>query len=54
MDVREQRQQAENRDNLELQFLRFVGHPLRQRMESQVDVTDGENCGDQNDADQNH
>ena len=32
----EQRQEAKDRDDLELQFLRFVRHPLRQRMQLQV------------------
>jgi hypothetical protein len=54
MDVREQRQQAENGDKLELQLLRSVRHPLGQGVEAQIDIADGKNGCDQNDADRHH
>src|SRR3954470_15739836 len=43
MVVREERQQTEHRHDLKLKLLRLVRHPLRQRMQMQIDVADREN-----------
>jgi hypothetical protein len=50
MYVREERQQAQDRDNFELQFLRLMGHSLRQRMEPKVEIADPKNNEGKEDA----
>lgn len=48
------RQQPEDGDDLELQFLRFVGHPLGERVQLQIEIADPENGDDQEDAHYDH
>ena len=52
--VREQRQQAQHGHDFKLELLRLVGHPLRQRVQVQIEVTDRENGDDQKNADADH
>jgi hypothetical protein len=52
--VREQRQQAQHGHDFKLELLRLVGHPLRQRVQAQIEVTDRENGDDQKNADDDH
>ena len=54
MDVGKQRQQAEHRHDLELQFLRLVRHLLRQGVQTQIKIADHQNGDDQEDADDHH
>ena len=50
----EERNQAKDRDDFELQLLRFVRHSLWQRVQAQIDVADAEHCKDQEDAHHDH
>ena len=52
--VREERQQAQHSHDFELQLLRLVGHPLRHRVQVQIEDTDHENGADQKNADNHH
>jgi hypothetical protein len=44
----------EDSHDLELQFLRFVSHPLRQRMQLQVKIADGQDYDDEENAHHDH
>ena len=50
----EEREKPEDRDNLELQFLRLVRHPFRQRVQSQIEIADRKDRKDQKNADHHH
>ena len=52
--VREQRQQAQHGHDFKLELLRLVGHPLRQRVQVQIEIADRENGDDQENADADH
>jgi hypothetical protein len=54
MNVREKRQQSQNSHDFELKLLRFVRHPLGQAVQSQVEIADRKDCGNQNDTHHNH
>ena len=40
--------------DFELQLLRLVRHLLRQGVQTQIEITDGQNGSDQDDADNDH
>ena len=48
--VREEGQQTEHCDDLELQLMALVGHALRQRMQAQEENTDRQHRNDQEDG----
>jgi hypothetical protein len=50
----EERDQAEDAHELELELLRLVGHPFREAMEAPVKRADPEYGGDQEDAHDHH
>jgi hypothetical protein len=50
----EERQQAKHGDNFELQLLRLVRHPLRQRMQLKVKIADGHDGEDQKNSHRDH
>ena len=52
--VREQRQQTQHGHDFKLELLRLVGHPLRQRVQVQIEIADQENGADQDNADDDH
>jgi hypothetical protein len=52
--VRKERQQAENGHYLKLNLLRFVGHLLRQTVQSQINIPNGEHCADEENAHDDH
>jgi hypothetical protein len=47
MHVGEKREEPQDGDDFELQFLRFVGHPLGQRVQLQIEVAYGQHSEDQ-------
>ncbi len=52
--MREERQQAQNGHDLELQFLRLVRHALREAMQSQIERPDPDEGGNQKNAHHHH
>src|SRR5207248_2169541 len=54
VDVREERQQAQNGHDLELQFLRLVRHALREAMQSQIERSDPDEGSNQKNAHHHH
>ena len=50
----EQRQQPQHSDDLELQLLRLVSHPLGQRVQLQIEVANRENGDNQEDTHHDH
>ena len=52
--MRKECQQTENGHYLELSLLRFVGHLLRQTVQSQIDIANGEDRADEENAHDDH
>jgi hypothetical protein len=52
--VREERDQAEDRNDLELELLRHVCHSLRRGMRTQVDIADAQHRENQEDSRRGH
>ena len=54
MHMGEQRQKPQDGDDLELQFLRLVSHPLGQRVQLQIEVANRQDGDDQEDTHHDH
>src|SRR5438552_3799551 len=54
MVVGKQRQQAQHSHDFELKLVRPVRHPLRQRMQMQIQIADSQNGADQEDSNAYH
>ena len=52
--MREQSQQPQHRDDLELQLLRLVRHPFGQRVQAKEQQSDGKHGQDQKDGHDHH
>jgi len=52
--VREERQKPQHRDNLELQFLRPMCHPLGERVQAKEQISEGEHGDDQRNSHHDH
>jgi hypothetical protein len=50
----EQRQESQDSDDLELQLLRLVSHPLGQRVQLQIEVANRQDGDNQEDAHHDH
>ena len=54
VDMGEQREEPQDSDDLELQLLRLVSHPLRQRVQFQIEIANREDGDDQDDPHHDH
>ena len=50
----EERQKAKDSNDFELQFLRFVGHPLWQSVQMQIEIAHGQDGDDQENTHHHH
>ena len=50
----EERQEPKDSNDFELQFLRFVSHPLWQRVQLQIEIANRQDGDDQEDAHHHH
>jgi hypothetical protein len=50
----EERQEAKDSNDFELQFLRFVGHPLWQSVQMQIEIAHGQDGDDQENTHHHH